>query len=86
MYKICPLFPLFPLFPLLPLFPLFPLFPLSTYLKPSTCVRTRPPLLPDARKLTPSLFPSSTLLLSPTENPDPLGLSRSKYTSIRKTL
>ncbi len=74
MYKICPLFPL------------FPLFPLSTYLEPSTCVRTRPPLLPDARKLTPSLFPSSTLLPSPTQNPDPLGLSRSKYTSIRKTL
>jgi hypothetical protein len=32
------------------------------------------------------LFPSSTLLPSPTQNPDPLGLSRSKYTSIRKTL
>jgi hypothetical protein len=86
MYKICPLFPLFPLFSLFPLIPLFPLFPLSTYLESSFCVRTRPPLLPDARKLTPSLFPSVTLLLSHTQNPDPLGLSRSKYTSIRKTL
>jgi hypothetical protein len=68
-----PLIPLVPLVPLAPLFPLFPLFPLSTYLEPSSCVRTRPPLLPDARKLTPSLLPSVTLLPSPTQNPDPWG-------------
>jgi hypothetical protein len=49
-----------------------PLFPLSTYLEPSFCVRIRPPLLPDARKLT--LFdPPVTLLFSPTQNPDPRG-------------
>ncbi len=83
MYRILPLVPLVPL---VPLAPLVPLFLLSTYLEPSFCVRTRPPLLPDARKLTPSLFPSVTLLPSPTRNSDPLGLSRSKYTSIRKTL
>ncbi len=76
MYKICPLFPLFPL---------FPFFPLSTYLEPYFCVRIRPPLLPDARKLTLFVSPA-TLPFSPTQNPDPPGFSRSKYTSIRKTL
>ncbi len=65
--------------------PLFPLFPLSTYLEPSFCVGIRPPLLPDARKLT--LFvPSVAHLFFPTQNPDPLGFPRSKYTSIRTTL
>ena len=60
MYKICPLFPL------------FPLFPWSTYLEPSFCVRIRPPLLPDARKLT--LFVPSVAHLFPfTQNPDPPG-------------
>ncbi len=64
---------------------LFPLFPLSTYLEPSFCVRICPPLLPGACKLTHSV-PSVTLLFSPTQNPDPPGFSRSKYTLIRKTL
>jgi hypothetical protein len=54
-------------------------------LEPSFCVRIRPPLLPGACKLTLSV-PSVTLLFSLTQNPDPPGFSRSKYTLIRKTL
>ncbi len=60
------------IFPLFPLFPLFPFFPLSTYLEPSFCFRIRPPLLPDARKLTLFVSPP-TLPFSPTQNPDPRG-------------
>ena len=49
-----------------------PFAPFSTYLEPSFCVRTRQPLLPDARKLT--LFvPSVTHLFPFTQNPDPPG-------------
>jgi hypothetical protein len=66
MYMICPLFPLFPLLPL------FPLFPLSTYLEPSFCVRTRPPQLPDAHKLTLPVPPGTHLSL-PTKIPTPPG-------------
>jgi hypothetical protein len=50
MYRICPLFPL------------FPLFPLSTYLEPSFCVRTHPPLLP-ACKLTLFVSPNNPSVL-----------------------
>jgi hypothetical protein len=70
---------------LFPLFPFIPLVPLVYLLGTLLCVRIRPPSLPEACKLTLPV-PSVTLLLSPTQNPDPLGFSRSKYTLIRKTL
>jgi hypothetical protein len=55
------------------LFPLFPLFPLSTYLEPSFCVRIRPPLLPDARKLTLFVSPNNPSVLPHPKIPTPRG-------------
>jgi hypothetical protein len=82
MCRICPLFPLFPLLSCSPCSPYSP------------CLLTwNPPSVSGSVHLCslmlvnwPSLFPPTSLLFSPTQNPDPPGFSRSKDTSIRKTL
>jgi hypothetical protein len=72
-------------FPLLPFALLCsPLLPFLLTWNPPCCDRIYPPRSQVARKLT-SPFPHLAIY-PPTQNPNPPGFSRSKYTLIRTTL